>query len=66
LIEQCGLKGYRIGGASVSEKHANFIINEDDCAAADIEQLIVFIGNEVERQTGIRLQPEVHIVGDVL
>ena len=66
LIEQCGLKGYRMGGASVSEKHANFIINEDDCTAADIEQLIVFIGNEVERQTGIRLQPEVHIVGDVL
>jgi len=66
LIEQCGLKGYQIGGASVSEKHANFIINEDGCSAADIEQLIIFIGNEVERQTGIRLQPEVHVVGDAL
>ncbi len=64
LIEACGLKGYSIGGAVVSEKHANFIINRGDATAADIETLIQFIITRVEEQQGVRLVPEVHIVGD--
>lgn len=63
LIEACGLKGHRIGGAEVSTKHANFILNTGDATAADIEDLIVFVQAEVEQQFGIRLHREVHIVG---
>lgn len=66
LIEQCGLKGRRIGGAVISEKHANFIINDNNATAADIESLIKLIQQEVDRQHGILLQPEVKIVGDVV
>jgi len=65
LIEACGLKGYSIGGAVVSEKHANFIINSGDATAADIETLIQFVMTRVEEQQGVKLMPEVHIVGDV-
>lgn len=64
LIEQCGLKGTRIGGASVSLKHANFIVNDGTASAADIEALIVLIQQRVEAETGVRLTPEVHIVGE--
>jgi len=64
LIEQCGLKGKRIGGAVVSEKHANFIINDQQATAADIEDLIEFVREQVLEQTGVSLQTEVHIVGD--
>ncbi len=64
LIEQCGLKGKRIGGAVVSEKHANFIINDQQATAADIETLIELIQNTVQDQTGIALQTEVKIIGD--
>jgi len=64
LVEACGLKGYRIGGAEVSEKHANFVLNSGDATAADIEQLIVYMRDEVERQHGVKLQVEVHIVGE--
>lgn len=64
LIEQCGLKGKRIGGAVVSEKHANFIINDQQATAADIEDLIEFVQKQVLVQTGISLQTEVHIVGE--
>ena len=63
LIEQCGLKGKRIGGAQVSEKHANFIVNVG-AAAADIENLINEVQTEVQQQTGIKLHPEVRIVGE--
>ena len=66
LIEACGLKGYRIGGAEVSTKHANFIINTGDSTAADIEALIKHVRAEVERLQGIRLQTEVHAVGEPL
>jgi len=65
LIEACGLKGYGIGGAVVSEKHANFIINSGDASAADIESLIQYVMVRVEAEHGVRLVPEVHIVGDV-
>lgn len=64
LIEACGLKGYHIGGAFVSEKHANFIINRGDATAADIESLIDHVRTTVEREFGIRLETEVRIVGD--
>jgi UDP-N-acetylmuramate dehydrogenase len=64
LIEQCGLKGKRIGGAQVSEKHANFIVNAGKATAADIEELILEVQAAVEKQTGIKLHPEVRIVGE--
>src|SRR5690554_3512175 len=64
LIEQCGLKGLRIGGASVSLKHANFIVNDGTASAADIEALIVLIRQRVEAETQVRLIPEVHILGE--
>ena len=64
LIEQCGLKGRQIGGAQVSEKHANFIVNTGTATAADIEDLIVEVQAAVEKQTGISLHPEVRIVGE--
>jgi UDP-N-acetylmuramate dehydrogenase len=63
LIEVSGLKGFRIGGASVSEKHANFIINHGEAKAADIEALIAHVQATVEARHGIRLNPEVRIVG---
>ena len=63
LIEQCGLKGYSIGGACVSEKHANFIINEQDASASDIENLINHVQQTVLTQCGIYLEPEVKIIG---
>ena len=64
LIEQCGLKGKQLGGAQVSEKHANFIVNVAQATASDIENLIAEVQSVVELQTGVRLQCEVKIVGD--
>ena len=64
LIEQCGLKGRQIGGAQVSEKHANFIVNAGAATAADIENLINEVQAMVQQQTGIKLHPEVRIVGE--
>ena len=65
LIESCQLKGKRLGGAMVSEKHANFIINHQGLASAsDIESLILLVQNTVYQSTGIELQREVHILGD--
>lgn len=64
LIEQTGLKGRCVGRACVSEKHANFIINTGEATAADIEQLLRTVRDEVEKTTGIRLIAEVHIVGE--
>ncbi|MBI2786188.1 MAG: UDP-N-acetylmuramate dehydrogenase [Legionella longbeachae] len=65
LIESCGLKGFNIGGAVVSQKHANFIINHQGSAtAADIEALIHLVQTKVREQTTIELMHEVHIIGD--
>lgn len=65
LIESCGLKGKRIGGAQVSTKHANFIVNPDqNASAADIEQLIGELAATVERECGVRLEREVRIIGN--
>jgi UDP-N-acetylmuramate dehydrogenase len=65
LIESCGLKGYRIGGAVVSEKHANFIINDNNASANDIESLIKYVQQTVLDQQGVELTTEVQIVGAV-
>jgi len=65
LIESCGLKGLARGGASVSEKHANFIVNPKGVArASDIEWLIEAVRATVRERSGVDLQPEVRIVGE--
>jgi UDP-N-acetylmuramate dehydrogenase len=64
LIEGCGLKGKTIGGAQVSEKHANFIVNVGGATATDIEGLIEEVQAAVESRTGVKLHPEVKIVGE--
>ena len=64
LIEASGLKGRRVGGAVVSDKHANFIVNESGARAADVEALIGTVIEEVERRQGVRLEPEVRIIGE--
>ncbi|MGZ5620536.1 MAG: UDP-N-acetylmuramate dehydrogenase [Methylobacter sp.] len=66
LIDQCGLKGYSIGGACVSEKHANFIVNTGNATAADIETLIYYVQDKVKQQQGVVLQTEVCMVGEVI
>ena len=64
LIEACGLKGCCIGGAMVSPKHANFIVNTGNANATDIEALIMMIQDRVKKETGIELIQEVRIIGD--
>lgn len=64
LIQQCGLKGRRTGGAQVSEKHANFIVNTGGATAENIENLINEVRTAVRQQTGIDLHPEVRIIGE--
>ena len=63
LIEAAGLKGYRIGGAQVSEKHANFIVNLGNARASDIEALMLHVQQEVRRCHSVDLIPEVRVVG---
>ncbi|HEY9050300.1 MAG TPA: UDP-N-acetylmuramate dehydrogenase [Gammaproteobacteria bacterium] len=64
LIEASGLKGVRIGGAEVSVKHANFIINVDNATAHDIEELIYYVQHQVKQKQGIDLRTEVKMVGE--
>ena len=66
LIEAAGLKGFRIDGAVVSEKHANFILNEGSATARDLEQLIAHVRATVQRVHGVTLVPEVRVVGETL
>lgn len=63
LIEQCGLKGFSIGGAQVSEKHAGFIINTGNATTDDIRALIAHIQNCVLHNFGVLLEPEVQLIG---
>jgi len=63
LVEQAGFKGAAVGGARVSERHANFIINEKDARASDVDALILQIQEKVFQQSGIRLETEVKKVG---
>jgi UDP-N-acetylmuramate dehydrogenase len=64
LIEAAGLKGQRIGGAQVSEKHANFIVNVGHATATDIERLIEHVEDTVEARTNVQLIREVRIIGE--
>ena len=62
LIADAGLKGASIGGAQVSEKHAGFVVNAGGATAADVRALIHHVQDEVERQFGVRLEPEVRML----
>jgi UDP-N-acetylmuramate dehydrogenase len=64
LIEAAGLKGFELGGARVSEKHANFIISRDGATAADIERLILHVQETVRDVHGVDLVPEVRMAGE--
>lgn len=64
LIESCGLKGFSIGGAMVSPKHANFIVNTGNAMAADIEAVITEVSKRVKEKTGVELIQEVRIIGE--
>ncbi|MBR2572097.1 MAG: UDP-N-acetylmuramate dehydrogenase [Clostridia bacterium] len=64
LIEGCGLKGFRVGGASVSVKHAGFVINDRDATAGDVLSLIREIQERVLRETGVSLETEVRVLGE--
>ncbi len=61
LIDQAGLKGYQIGGAAVSKKHAGFVVNAGGATANDVKQLLEAVSGKVFERTGIRLEPEVRI-----
>jgi UDP-N-acetylmuramate dehydrogenase len=65
LIDAAGLKGARQGGAHVSAKHANFIVTEPGATAADVVALIEVVRDTVEAETGVRLEPEVRVVGEL-
>ena len=64
LIEAVGLKGFRIGDAQISEKHANFIVNRGDASAEDVMQLIAQVRRTVEEKAGVTLQLELKILGE--
>lgn len=61
MIDEAGLKGFRIGGAAVSEKHAGFVVNLGGATAADVKALLAAVADEVEKRNGIRLEPEIRI-----
>ena len=63
LIEHAGLKGKKIGGAMISEKHANYIVNTGDATAKDILELLFLTQEKVRKETGVKLVPEVKVVG---
>ena len=63
LIEQCGLKGFCIGGAQVSEKHAGFVINKGGATANDILSLVEYVKETVYKNTGVILEPEIKFIG---
>lgn len=62
LIDQCGLKGARVGGAQVSEKHAGFLINTGGATCEDVLGLIRYVQDVVRERTGVALEPEVKLV----
>ena len=64
LIDECGLKGYSIGGAKVSEKHAGFIVNAGDATAQDILELIKYVKDKVYEKTGKFIKLEVEVLGE--
>lgn len=64
LIEECGLKGKRVGGAKISEKHANFILNEGGATASDVKGLIDLVKKSVKEKFGVGLEEEVRYIGE--
>lgn len=64
LLEACGLKGERIGGAAFSQQHANFIVNLGGARAAEVRALMDLARQKVRQQTGVSLEPEVKLVGE--
>ena len=64
LIDECGLKGFKIGGAKVSEKHAGFIINYNNAKAKDVIDLIKYVKEKVYEKYGIKIKEEIRIVGE--
>jgi UDP-N-acetylmuramate dehydrogenase len=64
LIDECGLKGTRIGGAEVTHRHANIMINRDDATASDVRALIDHVQTVVQRETGYTLEPEISFIGE--
>ena len=64
LIERAGLKGRAIGGAQVSEKHANVIVNTGEAKAADVLELMELVKEKVLEGSGVRLEPEIKIIGE--
>jgi UDP-N-acetylmuramate dehydrogenase len=65
MIEQCGLKGKSVGGAKISEKHAGFIINTGGASCKDVLLLAALVREKVFKQTGVELEPEVRLLGDI-
>jgi len=63
LIDECGLKGYSIGGAQVSEKHAGFIINKQNSTSKDILDLIEYVKTKVKELTGEDIKLEIEVIG---
>lgn len=61
MIDETGLKGLQIGGAAVSEKHAGFVVNMGDATAADVKALLSAVADRVEKEKGVRLEPEIRI-----
>lgn len=64
LIDECGLKGYSIGGAKVSEKHAGFIINYNNATAKDVLDLIKYIKEKVYEKYGVKIEEEIKVIGE--
>lgn len=64
LIEKCGLKGKQIGGAVISEVHANYIVNTGNATACDVREMITLIQKKVFKETGFKLEPEIDFVGE--
>ena len=64
LIDECGLKGTVLGGAMVTSRHANILINRGGATAADVRALIAHVQETVERETGYRLEPEISFIGE--
>lgn len=64
LIEQVGLKGYSIGGAKISEQHANFILNENGASAKDVRDLIALVQQKVHQELGLTMTTEISFVGE--
>ncbi|MBE0501295.1 MAG: UDP-N-acetylenolpyruvoylglucosamine reductase, partial [Desulfuromonadales bacterium] len=64
LIDEAGLRGKQIGAARISEKHTNFILNDGNATAKEVEQLIRLVQEAVYKQSGVLLEPEIKVIGE--